>query len=103
VHVTVTRVKTADQPIENAAIVADEMERWLREIEGFRGVLMLAREGTTLGLTFWSSRELAERHLETRLEFVERMTAIAQVEIEEVLDYELAYGRLGSVEVDISG
>lgn len=102
-HVTVTRVKTADQPIENAAIVADEMERWLRELEGFRGFLMLAREGTTLGLTFWSSHELAERYREKRQAFAERMTAIALVEIEEVLDYELAYGRLGAVEVDISG
>jgi hypothetical protein len=29
-------VKTSDQPIENATVVAEEMLRWLREIEGFK-------------------------------------------------------------------
>ena len=52
-YVSLTRVKTADQPIENATIVAEEMLRWFREMEGFEGLLMLSREGTTLGLTFW--------------------------------------------------
>ncbi len=54
-------MKISDQPIENATIVAEEMLRWFREIEGFEGLLMLSKEGTTLGLTFWESREVAER------------------------------------------
>jgi hypothetical protein len=70
VHVSVTRVNTADQPIENATIVAEEMLRWLREIDGFEGLLMLSREGTTVGLTFWQNRDVAERHRLKRMEFL---------------------------------
>src|SRR5213078_255615 len=62
VYVNLTRVSTSDQPIENATIVGEEMVRWLRDIEGYRGFLMLSREGTTLGLSFWETREMAERH-----------------------------------------
>ena len=92
---SLTRVKTADQPIENATIVAEEMERWLRELEGFAGLLMLSREGTTLGMTFWESRDAAERYGAIRMEFLSRVTSIAAVEIEETLDYDVTFARLG--------
>jgi hypothetical protein len=97
-----TRVKTSDQPIENATIVAEEMERWLREIEGFQGMLMLSTEGTTIGLTFWESREVAERHRTTRTEFVQRMTSVAGVEIEETTDYEVMFAQLGPLVTDFA-
>ena len=42
--------------------MAEEMTRWLRDIDGFDGFLMISREGTSIGLTFWESREVAERH-----------------------------------------
>jgi hypothetical protein len=64
VHVSLTR----------ATIAAEERHRWLRDIEGFRGMLMLSREGTTLGLTFWES--------------------------EEIVDYELMFARLGPLLTD---
>jgi hypothetical protein len=95
VYVSFTRVNTADQPIENAAIVAEEMLRWLRDIEGFDGFLMLSREGTTVGLTFWESREVAERHRVARMQFVQRMTSVAAVEIEETTDFEVSFAELG--------
>ena len=98
--VSLTRVKTSDQPVGNATIVAEEMMRWLREIEGFQGMLMLSREGTTLGLTFWESREIAERHRVPRMQFVERMTAVAGVEIEEILDYDVTFAELGPLVQD---
>jgi hypothetical protein len=94
VYVVLTRVATSDQPSEVATIVAEEMERWLRDIEGFEGMLMLSREGSTVGLTFWESREAAERHRVARREFLERMTSIAGVEIEETVDYELMFAGL---------
>jgi heme-degrading monooxygenase HmoA len=81
VHVTITRVTTGEQPLGNAAIVAEEMTGWLREMEGFRGMLFLTREGETLGLSFWASKEDAERQGAVRAEFVERMAAVAQVTI----------------------
>jgi hypothetical protein len=95
-HVSITRVKTGDQPIENATIVGEELERWLRDIDGFEGILMLSRPGTTLGLTFWRSREIAESHRHARMQFIERMTSVAQVEIEEIVDYDLAHAALGA-------
>ena len=94
-YVSFTRVNTTDQPIENAAIVAEEMLRWLREIEGFDGFLMLSREGTSVGLTFWESREVADRHRVARMEFVQRMTSVADVEIEEMTDFEVSFAELG--------
>lgn len=94
-YVSFTRVNTTDQPIENAAIVAEEMLRWLREIEGFDGFLMLSREGTSVGLTFWESREVADRHRVARMEFLNRMTSVAEVEVEETTDFEVAFAELG--------
>jgi hypothetical protein len=99
VHVTVTRVSTGDQPIANASIVGEEMHRWLRDLEGFDGVLMLSREGTTLGLTFWESSEIAEKYRVTRDEFRRRMTGVAGVEIEEVLDYQVTFAELRALMV----
>jgi hypothetical protein len=95
VYVHVTRVKNPDPSVENAAIVAEEMVRWLRDIEGFDGFLMLSREGTTVGLTFWESREVAERHRVVRTEFLDRITSVAGVEIEERDDFELTFAHLG--------
>ena len=102
VYVSFTRVNTTDQPIENAAIVAEEMVRWLREIEGFDGLLVLSREGTTVGLTFWESREIADRHRVARMQFLNRMTSVADVEIEETADFEVAFADLGARLTDFS-
>jgi hypothetical protein len=95
VYVTVTTVDTAGEPIENAPIVAEEMERWLRETDGFEGFLSLAGEGKAIGLAFWASREVAERHRFARTQFRERILSIAGVRIEEVVDYEVVFARLG--------
>ena len=96
-YVSLTRVRTSDQPIENATLVAEEMTRWLRDIEGYEGMLMLSRPGTTLGLTFWESREIADRYRVPRMEFVQRMTSVVEVEIEEIVDYELTFAELGAL------
>ena len=60
-YVGLTTVRTSDQPLENATIVAEEMVSWLRDIDGFEGFLMISQPGRTIGLTFWRSREIAER------------------------------------------
>ena len=102
-HVTVTRVNTADQPVSASAIVAEEMERWLREIDGFEGLMMLANETTTLGLAFWRTSELAERNRPLRREFLDRMMAVAGVEVEEIVDYTLAFSRVDPTLADPAG
>jgi hypothetical protein len=91
---TVTTTDTAGAPLESAAIVGEEMERWLRELDGFQGFLLLACEERAMGITFWASREVAERYAPMRAEFRERMLSIAGVQIEEVLDYDVAFARL---------
>ena len=96
-YVNLTRVNTSDQPIENATIVAEEMLRWLHDMEGFEGLLMLSRPGTTIGLAFWESREVAERHRVVRMEFLDRMTSVADVEIEETVGYDLTFAHLGTL------
>lgn len=95
--VTLTRASTSDEPAANAAIVAEEMERWLRDIEGFEGFLMLSREGTSVGLTFWESREVAERHQPLRREFLDRVMSVAGVQVEEIVDYDVTFARLPRV------
>jgi hypothetical protein len=102
VYVSLTRVNTSDEPIENATIVGEEMVKWLRDIDGFLGFLMLSREGTTLGLSFWKTREIAERHRVARMEFLERMTSVANVHVEEVLDYEVTFAELKAI-ADFAG
>jgi hypothetical protein len=95
VFVTVTTADTAGEPIENAPIVAEEMERWLRETDGFAGFMLLAGEGKAVGLSFWDSRETAERHSFARSQFRERVLSIAGVRIEQVVDYDVVFARLG--------
>jgi hypothetical protein len=95
VYVTVTTADTTGEPMENAPVVAEEMDRWLRETEGFEGFLLLAGERKAVGLAFWTSREVAERHNLARAQFRERMLSIANVQIEEVVDYEVAFARFG--------
>jgi hypothetical protein len=96
-HVDLTRVRTSDQPLENATIVAEEMLSWLREMDGFRGFLVMSQEGTSIGLSFWESREAAERHRAVRREFIGRMTSVADIEVEETTSYELMFAHLAGV------
>ena len=95
VYVSLTSADTGDQPPENATVVAEEMYRWLRETEGFEGLLFVSREGRTLGLTFWESRELAERHEVSRMQFRDRMLSAAGVANVETVDYEVTFARFG--------
>ena len=94
-YVSFTRVDTTDQPIENATMVAEEMARWLRDVEGFEGFLLLTREGSALGLTFWESRDVAVRHEPARTKFLERMASVAGVLVEERTEFDVAFAELG--------
>jgi hypothetical protein len=97
VHVTIVRVGTGEQDIATATIVGEEMLRWLRDLDGFVGSVMLSRTGTTLSLTFWESAEVAERQRAVRTEFRERITAVAGVEIEDVEEFEVTFAHLGAL------
>jgi hypothetical protein len=103
VFVSLTRVDNAGQPAENATMVAEEMNRWLRDIEGYHGFLMLSGEDTTLGLTFWQSREIADHHREARMQFIHRMTSVAGVQVQEIVEYDVAFADLGRLAGELGG
>ena len=90
------------QPIEDATIVGEEMTRRLREIDGFGGFLLLSRKGASSGLPFWDSREFAERHRVVQRQFLERMTSVADVQIEEIVDHQVTFAELGRLSVSTS-
>ena len=96
--VSLTRASTGDEPAENATLVAEEMHRWLRDIEGYHGFLMLSQEGSAIGLTFWESRDVAEHHRTVRMQFIERMTGVAGVQVEEMSQYDVAFADLPALE-----
>jgi hypothetical protein len=93
VYVSMTTVATGDEPAENARIVGEEMLGWLHGVEGFKGLMILYQEGKTLGLTFWESRELAERSLPLRMEFLGRMLTVANVEVERIEGFDVVLDR----------
>jgi heme-degrading monooxygenase HmoA len=103
-HVTVTTTKGL-----RAAARSHDRGRgdapWLRGIDGFEGLLMLSDEveGRTLVVTFWQSRELADRHLAARAEFRDRITSTVEVRVEDVSDYELVFADLGSWSSETTG
>jgi hypothetical protein len=49
-----------------------------------------------IGLPFWESRDVAERHRVARMQFLNRMASVADVEIEETTDFEVAFADLGA-------
>jgi hypothetical protein len=99
VHATIVRVSTGSQDISTATVVGEEMLRWLRDLEGFVGSMMLSRPGTTLGLSIWESAEVAERHRTVRGEFRERITVVAGVQIEDVEEFEVTFAHIGALMV----
>jgi hypothetical protein len=99
VHATIVRVGTGDQDISTATIVGEEMLRWLRDLDGFVGSMMLSRTGTTLSVTFWDNAEVAARHRVARTEFRDRIIAVAGVEIEEVEEFEVTFAHVAALMV----
>jgi hypothetical protein len=94
VFVSVTRATTPDQSTADAAIIGEQIDGWLRQIEGFHGLLILSHGGTTVGLALWESREVAEHNSSVRAQFLERVSTVANLEVEEVLGLEVAYAQL---------
>jgi heme-degrading monooxygenase HmoA len=94
---TSTIESVEDDAAEVAGMAGETMNLWLREIDGFEGLLMLLDEttGTVQALTFWRSREVAERHREARMRLRDRVTETVSVDVEETRDYEVVYAQLG--------
>jgi hypothetical protein len=102
VYVTMNRVKTSDESPGDAAIVGEGLENWLSEVQGFEGMIMLSRPGTSIGLTFWESREVAERYRPLRMQFLEKVLSAVGVELEESIDFDVTFAKLGPNLADVA-
>lgn len=82
-----------------AEITGDAMVTWLRDIEGFLGLVMLTTEatGTTQVIVFWESEELAERHRAARMRLRDRVTATVDVEVQETVPYDVSFADLPAI------
>jgi hypothetical protein len=68
-----------------AVMAGETMVTWLRDIEGFHGLVMLTNQatGTTHVISFWESAEVVERHRAARERFGGRITATLNIEVQE--------------------
>ena len=67
---------TAEDMVAIATMAGETMVEWLRDIEGFQGLLMLTNNetGMTHVISFWESKEIAERSRVARLKLRDRIT-----------------------------
>jgi predicted RNase H-like HicB family nuclease len=96
VYASVTTTQGASPDIPELATMAGEtMLEWLREIEGFAGIVMLTNDaGRTQVITFWESQEVAERHMSARLQLRDRITETVNVEVQETGAYVVSFAEL---------
>lgn len=82
-----------------ATMAGETMVEWLRDLEGFQGLLMLSNDdtGITHVISFWESKEVAERSRVARLTLRDRITSTVNVEVQETEPYEVAFAELGSL------
>jgi heme-degrading monooxygenase HmoA len=92
VHASLTTVRGAGpEASATAGMAAESMLSWLREFEGYRGLLVLAdpQTGNARIVTFWDDPEAIERSERGRREVRESMIAAAGARLESVDRYEL--------------
>lgn len=90
--VSLTTVRGGDAAVgETARMAAESMLDWLRQFDGYRGLLVLGdpESGSARIMSFWESREAADRSARGRAQVRESMVAAAGVELESVELYEL--------------
>jgi hypothetical protein len=92
-YLSMTTAATGEEPAANATMVGEEMCGWLHGVEGFEGMLMLYKPGTTIGLTFWEGRETAESALPLRMQFLERIASVAHVRIDQIETFDVVVAR----------
>ncbi len=78
-----------------AGMAAESMLAWLREFDGYRGLLVLGdpEAGNARIVSFWDSLDALERSERSRREVRESMVAAAGAQLESVERYELFLGK----------
>jgi hypothetical protein len=81
--VSMTTVRGPDGLGEPARMAAETMRSWLRQFDGYRGILVLVDNAgeTARFLTFWTDSEAEERSRAGRTRMREQMVATAGVEL----------------------
>jgi hypothetical protein len=92
---TTTRGSTENMPVV-AEMVGETMIEWLRDIEGFGGLLMLGNEeaGVAHVIALWEDEEIAEEHREARMRLRDRVTAAVGVEVIDTVPYAVTFAHL---------
>jgi hypothetical protein len=101
-HATLTTTRGSNEDMAGLAVMAGEaMVAWLRDIDGFYGLVMLTSQetGTTRVVGFWESEEVARRHRAARLRLGERITATLNIEVHETESYDVSFAQLPGVHV----
>ena len=96
-HATLTTTTGSSGELpELAAMAGETMITWLRDIDGFLGILMLSDDdaGRVRVLTFWESAEVAEQHMPARLKLRDRITETVNVEVVDTESYEVSFADL---------
>jgi hypothetical protein len=96
-HASMTTTQgTAEDMVALAAMAGETMVEWLRDLEGFEGLVMLSNDetGTTHVISFWASKEVAERSRVARLKLRDRITTTVSVEVQETEAYDVAFADL---------
>ena len=105
-HASLTTVRGAGPDVSaTARMAAESMLAWLREFDGYRGLVVLAdpETGDARFMTFWDSVDALERSERGRREVRESMIAAAGAELESVDRYELFFGEeLPAVSIESS-
>lgn len=84
---SITTVRNGGPEVaETARMAGESMASWLRDFDGYRGLVILADGGSGRAriMTFWESEELLERSERGRTQVRESMVAAAGAEIESV-------------------
>ena len=101
-HATMTTTHGTTEDMATVAVITGEaMMAWLRDIQGFLGLVFLTDEatGTAQVIAFWESEEVAERHRAARLRLRDRVTSTVDVEVQETVSYNVPYADLPAVNV----
>ena len=96
-HAALTTTRGSNEDMAELAVMAGEtMVAWLREIDGFHGLVMLTHEETGIAhvISFWESEEIAERHRVARLQLRDRITSTLNVEVQETVPYSVPFATL---------
>jgi hypothetical protein len=95
VFASLTTVRGAGVEVSGTArMAAESMLAWLREFDGYRGLLVLGdpSTGNARIVSFWDSLDAIERSERSRREVRESMIATAGAQLESVERYELFFG-----------